>query len=330
LLLLQTILHCSSCGIVYVNLNLRVLTSTERASFAGTRIILRQVSPESENIFDFIIALHKACGGDWKALGAKTGVTGPGLECFLEYAAMFLGNLGNYKHYGDSKFVPRTDEKVFAALATASPESQKHYTATGGAIFSTDKQGLLHLGFLDDGNLTTYYPESLTITKEEISAVSKWMAERGLLPENTRLRKSEAGVFELLIASATIDIPAEGGDAGENTEFSIGEGILNGKTIKLIFGDHALEMAAAASYIQKADENSENEIQEKMHAAYAKSFQSGSLLAFKESQRFWVRDLEPTIESNVGFIETYRDPAGVRGEWEGFVAVVNGATFLPI
>ena len=34
-----------------------------RASFAGTRINLRQVSPESEAIFDFILALHKHCNG---------------------------------------------------------------------------------------------------------------------------------------------------------------------------------------------------------------------------------------------------------------------------
>lgn len=34
-----------------------------RAALAGTRVNLRQCSPESEPIYDFILALHKSCNG---------------------------------------------------------------------------------------------------------------------------------------------------------------------------------------------------------------------------------------------------------------------------
>jgi len=282
--------------------------------------VLRQVSPESESIYDFIIALHKASGGDWKSLAQKAGIDDASLSAFLQYAAQFLGNSGNYKSFGDSKFIPRCDESAFAALAKTSAEAQKHYEATGGAIFAADKPGLLHLGFTDEGHLTTYYPDSPDITKDEIGAVAKWMQETGLLPENTRLRKTKDGVFELLIASAKTSIPSGGGDIGKETEYKVSGGLLDGKTIRLVYGDYATEMGAITGFIKGAAENAENETQEKMHRAYAKSFEEGSLLAFKESQRFWIRDQGPMVECNIGFIETYRDPAGVRGEWEGFAA----------
>ena len=281
------------------------------------------MSPESEPIYDFIIALHKASGGDWKALASTAGISDDELTAVLQYAVQFLGNGGNYKSFGDSKFIPRCDEKVFAALAKTSPEAERHYAATKGAITSASEQGLLHLGFSDEGHMTTYYPDSPDITKDEIGAVAKWMQEKGLLPENTRLRKTKDGVFELLIASAKTDPPSEGGDIGKDVEYQVPEGPLQGKTIKLVYGDYSKEMAAIAANIRKAADNAENETQQKMHLAYAKSFEEGSLLAFKDSQRHWIRDQGPMVECNIGFIETYRDPAGIRGEWEGFAAVVN-------
>jgi dipeptidyl-peptidase III len=284
---------------------------------------LRQVSPESESIYDFIIALYKTSGGNWKSLADKAGVDEAGLTAFLQYAAQFLGNMGNYKSFGDSKFLPRCDEKVFAALAAVSPDAERHYKATEGAIFSSDKQGLLHLGFTDEGHLTTYYPDSPTITKGEIAAVKAWMQKTGLLPENTRLRKTPDGVFEVLIASGVTEMPSKGSDIGSETEYKLNDGPLSGKTVKLVFGDYSREMAAIAKNISQAAENADNENEEKMHLAYAKSFDEGSLLAFKDSQRYWIKDKGPMVECNIGFIETYRDPAGVRGEWEGFVAMVN-------
>lgn len=299
-----------------------------RASFAGTRIVLRQLSPESEPIYDLIVTLHKSCGGDWNSLASKAGVEESELTSFLEYAAMFLGNAGNYKSFGDSKFIPRCSEKSVAALAATNPEAKKHYEATKGAIFSAENPASLHLGFPDAGHMTTYYPDSANITKDEIEAVSAWMEKKGLLPENTRLRKNQDGSFEILIASAVTSVPPEGGDIGKETQFTVEDGLLSGKTIKLTYGDYAAEMAAITAYIKQAAANAENDTQNKMHGAYAKSFETGSLEAFKDSQRFWIKDKGPMVECNIGFIETYRDPAGVRGEWEGFAASMPSRTPL--
>jgi dipeptidyl-peptidase-3 len=296
-----------------------------RAAFQGTRVALRQTSPESEPIFNLIIALYKTLNGDWNSLTQKTGVSAQDLQYFLEYAAQFLGNCGNYKGFGDTKFIPRLDADKFRALASVTPETQALFekaSSTGGGIYETSEVGLMHLGYPDHGHLTTYYPDSPDIKKAEIQAVGDFLEKKGLPLENTRLRKTSAGDFELLIASGLSAPPVHDRDLGNESSWDL-DGSLAGKKLSLVFGDYQNEMSKIAHNIKQAELNAANDTQKRMLEQYAKSFGTGSIEAYKESQRLWVTDQKPAVETDIGFVETYRDPHGVRGEWEGFVSMVN-------
>jgi dipeptidyl-peptidase-3 len=113
------------------------------------------------------------------------------------------------------------------------------------------------------------------------------------------LRKNADGSFDLLIASAVTTIPAAGSDIGQVTTFEMDTGSVKGHTLRLVFGDHSKEMGIIAGYHKKAAENAANDNQKNMQLAYAKSFEEGSLEAFKNSQRFWIRDKGPMVESNM-------------------------------
>lgn len=170
--------------------------------------------------------------------------------------------------------------------------------------------------------MTTYYPDSPSITKDEITAIGDLMEQKGLPLENTRLKKLPSGDFELLIASGVSSPPSRDRDLGDVESLDL-DGKLKGKKVQLVFGDHREEMAKIAHSVKQASLYSANENQKRMLNAYALSFGAGSIEAFKEAQRIWVKDQKPILETNLGFVETYRDPHGVRGEWEGFVALVN-------
>jgi dipeptidyl-peptidase-3 len=98
----------------------------------------------------------------------------------LEYATQFLGNCGNFKSFGDSKFIPRASEAAFAALAATSPKANEYYRATKGAIFSAENAGLMQLGYPPD-HVSAYYPDSEGITKDDIVVVAAFMEDKKLL-----------------------------------------------------------------------------------------------------------------------------------------------------
>ena len=120
------------------------------ASWAGTRICLRQVSPESEHIYDMIVELHRHCNGSWKLLSKSSGLSHQELDHFLNYAAQFLGNNGNFKGFGDSKIVPRIPERQLKALVSSSPAALEAFEKAAGRIYDSDVSHM-HLGYPDAG-----------------------------------------------------------------------------------------------------------------------------------------------------------------------------------
>ena len=237
---------------------------------------------------------------------------------------MFLGNCGNYKSFGDSKFIPRLAPERFDAISKVSKDAETSLAKAGGAkvLYETSTTGLMHLGYPAAGHLSTYYPDSPHIKTEEIEQVADFLNARKLLPENTRLRKTKSGDFEVLIASAEAQ-PSESERDVRETSWTLSDGALAGKKLSLVYGDHAAEMSKIADALSHAQQYAGNAHESDMQAEYVKTFRTGSMEAHLQSQRHWIRDRGPEVECNIGFIETYRDPHGIRGEWEGFAAMVN-------
>lgn len=238
---------------------------------------------------------------------------------FLNYSAQFLGNTGNFKSFGDSKFIPRIKLDQLEALAKQSSDAQKWFNSFKDDLYESSSAARMHLGYPEKGHVSTYYPDSSDITQKEIEAISDFLKKKHLMPENTRLRQTSSGDYELLIASAVTE-PASRDIDGD--EFSL-DGLLEGKKLRVVYGDYQVEMAKIARNLMEAKKYALNDEEDAMQGDYVKSFHDGSMNAHKDSQRHWIRDKGPMVESNIGFIETYRDPSGERGEWEGFAAMVN-------
>lgn len=116
--------------------------------------------------------------------------------------------------------------------------------------------------------------------------------------------------FEVLHASVEQDISP--------LHFSLPQ---SGEIVRVIHDDHSKELQKICGSLREASMHSANSRQKKFLQEYEQSFRTGDLEAYRESQRTWVKDLTPTLENIFGFVEPYRDPFGIRAEFEGLVAI---------
>ncbi|KAI1274271.1 peptidase family M49-domain-containing protein [Xylaria sp. FL0933] len=267
-----------------------------RAAWLGTRIVLRQVSPESSAIYDFILELFGSCSGKWDAL-IGPGISREDIRGFLTYAAMFLSNIGNYFISHDNngiaenkacKFVPAVDANVLRKLAARSTRLSVLYEEIASAIYAIRP---FSLGYPSEPTQSSYYPRSDNITDEEISIVSRALEHNSIFPENTRIRKSGDGTdFDVLIASVESD------NLPQTLPLLKAKGAL-----KLVRGDHSSELEKICRELSEAVNYAANDLQKEYLRASIESFRTGSLDTYRESLRIWDRDKGPTVENILGY-----------------------------
>uniref|UniRef100_A0A803STP2 Dipeptidyl peptidase 3 n=1 Tax=Anolis carolinensis TaxID=28377 RepID=A0A803STP2_ANOCA len=226
-----------------------------RACWYGGLVVLLQTSPEAPAIYALLSRLFRAQDPSHLGETARTlGLSEEEYQAFLVYAAAVYANMGNYKSFGDTKFVPNLPKEKLKQLVWKSQAFKDHpeemealWGRCGDLMFSLEPTQK-HLGLSGQG-ISTYFSSNCSM--EDAKRAQDFLDSQSISAYNTRLFKKEVDgkvSYEVRLASVCSD------------------------------GESPLATISVS--------NNNNYI---------------------------------------GFIESYRDPYGSRGEFEGFVAIVNKA-----
>jgi dipeptidyl-peptidase-3 len=293
-----------------------------RASFWGGLIVLVQTSPESPSIYRLIQRInHGQTTEELKAsvVNDNNGITDEDFVAFLVYCSGVLNNMGNYKGFGDSKIVPDMQQVILEAIVKGSKAwtddpkvMEELWDLVKGPMFSlSDREKQLGLG---DKGITTYFtPNCNDKDAVMINRFFKKMNMEGYINRVIKISKGGQDGRDLYeIRNA----------ASEKSLFGDRQ-VFEGADFIVTCGDYSPLLHKVNENLSKAVQFAANDDERKMLTNYIESFTKGSLDAHKNGSRHWIKNKGPTVETYIGFIETYRDPVGMRGEFEGFVAMVN-------
>ncbi|XP_074660218.1 dipeptidyl peptidase 3-like isoform X2 [Tubulanus polymorphus] len=319
------------------------LTDTEKqyahyigqASWYGGLICLLQTSPEAPVVYSLLQKIFRAESVEkLEAVAKESGVCQEEFVAFQIYASAIYSNMGNYKSFGDSKIIPNINKdkleliiKNSEAFKNDPKNVNKLWDAVKDDIYDLEERKK-SLGLGKKG-ITTYFSSNCDQTDADL--IQEFFKEKNLSAYNTRLFKTvdNAGkpVYEIRLASVdTTDSKQVG---GYRAVPEIGTYQFTPKhkdeavTINVVRGDYSPLLKQVVDNLNKAKQFASNENQKRMLEGYIESFTTGSIPAHKDGSRYWIKDRGPIVENYIGFIESYRDPAKTRGEFEGFVAVVN-------
>ena len=291
-----------------------------RASWEGALMCLHQVSYESPVIF--CLAQFYFSGqsvGDLRAAAEACGLSDRAFDHYVAYFAGFLGSLGNYISFGNKKFVPNLTPDEFVTIYRSAPHFAEFEEAFGERFEDVWKLVDREIFCLDapypdinlpsKGGVSGYMSRSLT--EAELDTLNRFLASIKQSPLNTRsFKKFENGarVYEITVGS----------EVGYETMHTF-----EGLRIRLRYGEFSEYLERMNASLERAIPHARSELQADMLRDYVAHFRTGDVDLHIESQKKWVDDKGPVIETNIGWIETYLDPQNIRAYFEGFVSISN-------
>lgn len=239
----------------------------------------------------------------------------------MVYCCGFFANAGNYRGFGDSKILPGIKQDKMEQIMRASnffknnPEkAQDLWNKVKNLMYSlTDDNKSLGL---KGSGITTYF--SSNCTKQDAAIVTEWMKSKKFEAYISRTFKTidsdGRNHFEIRLASVS---------ATEVEGITLAEENYKENFFKITRGDYSEILPFVINHLNEACKYVANDGQKLMLENISKSFQEGDLDAHKEGSKYWVLDRVPAVEAYIGWMFTYRDPAGERGEFFGWTSMIN-------
>eukprot|EP00826_Nyctotherus_ovalis_P055150 TRINITY_DN7308_c0_g1_i4.p1 TRINITY_DN7308_c0_g1~~TRINITY_DN7308_c0_g1_i4.p1 ORF type:complete len:283 (-),score=71.58 TRINITY_DN7308_c0_g1_i4:1161-2009(-) len=239
-----------------------------RASWEGAKICAFQRSYESPALVVLLRAIFAEGHESLKKKALSQGLSETEWSQLVVYSAATLQNIGNYKSFGDKKFIPELSPDKFLAVVKAS-EAYKKYQGPINDIWKAIEPVLYRvgapfnvLGFSNENGLTTYY--SAKVAKWEAAKLKEFQEETKISPLNTRLIKLNDTTYWLRIASA---------EKGNLPYVKTHE--WQGLKIVVENGEFAQIMKRVADHLSECLKYADNENKKEMMKEYVEHFKYG-------------------------------------------------------